>query len=71
MYMTGKFAGSKHPSAKISEDTAQKILDFVGTHAEASKEFKVSYGIAIQIRNRKTWKHLTPTRSDTGNETSN
>jgi hypothetical protein len=57
---TGKFAGGKHPLTKLSEEKAQAILDFVGSHASAAREFGVSWDIAHQIRKRKTWRHLTP-----------
>ena len=48
-------------TAKISQDVAQAILDFKGTHADAARAFGVSYDTALGIRKRSTWRHLTPT----------
>jgi hypothetical protein len=59
-FMTGKFVGSKSGTATISEETAQSILDFKGTHSAAAKAHGVSYDLAYFIRKRKTWTHLTP-----------
>jgi len=56
--MKREAAEGKSRRATISNDKAQSILDFVGTHKECAIFFGVSYDIAIQIRTRKTWKHL-------------
>jgi hypothetical protein len=66
-----RIRGGKNPGAKTSEFVAQSILDFLGTHEEAAEIYNVPIRRARAIRERKTWKHLIPTRSDTGNETSN
>ena len=44
----------------VDQETAQKILDFVGRHSDCSRKFDVPYSTVKKIRNRYTWKHLTP-----------
>jgi len=66
-----QFKGSGNRMATTSEDVAQKILDFDGPHKDAAKIYGVSNAVAYQIKTRRTWKHLIPTRSDSGKETSN
>ena len=56
--------GENGSNAKITEETAQMILDFVGTHAAAAREFNVSYDIAFSIRKRTSWKHLQPSEKE-------
>jgi hypothetical protein len=51
---------------KLTEETAQNILDFVGTHSQASQEFFVNYSTVRDIRNRNTWRHLTPSKDKAG-----
>ena len=58
-----RMQGENHPCAKISEKTAQDILDFNGTHKEAAEKYGVSYNRARLIRTRKQWKHLKPTKN--------
>ena len=54
----GNASGAKNGNSKTSEEQAQSVLDFVGTHSEAARKYGVSKKTAIDIRNRKTWKHL-------------
>ena len=58
-----RVSGDKNPGAKTTEETAQAILDFVGTHEEAAERFGVPVRRAKAIRERKTWRHLTPSKS--------
>jgi hypothetical protein len=58
---SARMSGSNHPRATINDATAQAILDFNGTHADAAKKFGVSKTIAFRIRNRLSWHHLTHT----------
>ena len=51
-------SGEKNPRAKISEELAQSILDFSGTHAAASRYFNLPYGYVVDIRTGRCWKHL-------------
>jgi len=60
--MSDATSGSKNPRAKISEDFAQKVLDFVGTHADAARKFNLPYGYTVDIRTGRSWKHLKPSR---------
>lgn len=46
-----------------TEELAQAILDFEGTHEEAAKKFGGTVSRAKNIRTRKTWRHLTPSKS--------
>jgi hypothetical protein len=56
--------GENHPNSNISKEIAQEVLDFVGTHAEASRKFNIPYGNIQNIRNRVTWRHLTPSKPE-------
>ena len=69
--MENQSKGAGNPSATISEETAQKILDFEGSHKDAAKLYGVSNAVVYQIKTRRRWKHLTPTCPETGNTTSN
>jgi hypothetical protein len=55
-------SGSKNPRAKISEELAQSVLDFNGTHADAARNFNLPYSYVVDIRTGRSWKHLKPSR---------
>ena len=46
-----------------TEGRAQMILDFEGSIHDCAAKFGVSISLVRNIRNRKTWRHLTPTNS--------
>lgn len=52
--------GTKHHNCKITEHTAQLILDFPGSKKEAAEHFSVSYNTVYFIKKRMSWRHLTP-----------
>jgi hypothetical protein len=56
--LSAKTAGAKNPRAKISEELAQAVLDFDGTHAEAARNFDLPYGYTVDIRTGVSWKYL-------------
>jgi hypothetical protein len=59
--------GAGNPAAKMTEETAQAILDTVGgTHTSVARKFGVSRERVSSIRNRKSWRHLTPSRDKAG-----
>ena len=55
-------SGSKNPRAKISEELAQKVLDFEGAHADAARFFNLPYNYTVDIRTGRSWKRLKPSR---------
>jgi hypothetical protein len=59
----GPTKGASHHSAKISEKVAQEILDSQETIAVLKRRYNVSYDVVSYIKNRRTWKHLTPSEN--------
>ena len=61
---SNRMAGEGHHNAKISQETAQLILDAEGTKASIARKFGVSVYIVQDIKWRKSWKHLKPSEKE-------
>ena len=59
--------GEKHHSNKLSTQQVFEIINSTGSCAEVGWQYGVSKSLVSQIRNRKCWKHLTPTMPRTRN----
>lgn len=50
--------GSEHPASRITEETAQSIIDDSCSASKAAKKYKVGYASVLDIRTGRRWKHL-------------
>jgi len=51
--------GAGGSGAKLTEDQARAILKETGTHAELARRYGVTHSAICDLRNGRTWKHLS------------